>query len=241
MPNTQKHRGANPKDAKLFAENNLPKLKKALIDLSYLVGRDYSPKASLKLIGDRYRFSDRQRQALSHSACGENQLKNRIKKHISKENLKGQNIVIDGYNQLITLEAALSKAPIFIGIDGCCRDIASVHSTYRKVEETITALELFGQELKDLGLKKILWVFDKPVSNSGNLKQFIEEISEKNGWNWEVILEYNPDKYVAEKEDWVAVSTDSWVLERAEKWFNLNGYIIEKHIENPWIVDFREN
>ncbi|WP_196894542.1 DUF434 domain-containing protein [Aureivirga marina] len=240
MPNTQKHRGANPKDAKLFAEKNLPKLKKALIDLSYLVGRDYSPKASLKLIGDRYRFSDRQRQALSHSACGENQLKDRNQKHISPENLQGKNLVIDGYNQLITLEAALSKAPIFIGIDGCHRDIASVHSTYRKVEETSKALQLFGEEFQNLGLNKILWVFDKPVSNSGKLKQFIEEIAKENNWNWEVILEYNPDKYVAEKENWIAISTDSWVLERCKNWFNLNGYIIKKHIENPWIVDFRE-
>ncbi|BDD05843.1 DUF434 domain-containing protein [Aureibacter tunicatorum] len=240
MPHQQKHRGANPKDYKIFTPKIFLKLRQALVDLSYLVGKGYSSKASIKLIGDRFRFSERQRQALSHSACGEVQLLDRHQKHVSSEQLKGQTLAIDGYNQLITLEAALSKAPIFIGFDGCYRDIANVHSTYRKVEETVLALEIFARELEKLEPKRVLWVFDQPVSNSGRLRKFIQELAAEKGWQWEVILEMNPDKYLVDHEEMISISSDSWVLDGAKRWHNLNASIIKDHVKTPWLIDFRK-
>ena len=61
----------------------------------------------------------------------------------------GQRIAIDGYNVLITIEAAMSGGCIFKARDGCLRDLASIHGTYRKVNETIPALQLIGEFLKE--------------------------------------------------------------------------------------------
>ena len=62
---------------------------------------------------------------------------------------------IDGYNVLITIESALPGAFIFRGRDTCDRDLASLHGTYRRVEETRPALTLIGEVLEELGTATI--------------------------------------------------------------------------------------
>ena len=47
---------------------------------------------------------------------------------------------IDGYNALTTIESALSGSVILRARDGCYRDMASMHGTYRKVQETVPAI-----------------------------------------------------------------------------------------------------
>jgi len=84
---------------------------------------------------------------------------------------------------LITVEAAMSGGVIFVGRDGCFRDLASIHGTYRKVTETIPALQLIGEFLKEAGVTKALWLLDSPVSNSGRLKTLIGELADRNNWN----------------------------------------------------------
>lgn len=74
---------------------------------------------------------------------------------------------MDGFNQLITIEAALSGAVILSGADGRLRDLSSVHGTYRSVEETEAALHLLGEALAGAGQVRV--VLDRPVSNSGRL------------------------------------------------------------------------
>jgi hypothetical protein len=52
---------------------------------------------------------------------------------------------IDGYNVLTSIEAALSGGVILRARDGCYRDMASMHGSYRKVEETISAIHILGE------------------------------------------------------------------------------------------------
>ena len=238
MPNKQKHRGAHPEDAKLFTPAHIAELRQAIEHLSYLLSRDYPFAASIKLVGDRFRFSERQRQALQHSVSSRQAVELRRKTQLPLNELAGKQVIIDGYNQLIPIECALSGAPLFIGLDGCYRDIASIHSTYRKVEETLPAIELIGSTLQQFGVEKTVWVLDSPVSNSGRLKMMLLEVAAQKGWNWDVLLEHNPDKYITQ-HDMVALSSDSWVLDRAKSWVNFTAYIIDTYIKDAWIMDLQ--
>ena len=56
MPDRRSARGPHPKDVACFCEEQVPALQRAVADLSWLQSRGYSPKASLKLVGDRYRL-----------------------------------------------------------------------------------------------------------------------------------------------------------------------------------------
>lgn len=81
--------------------------------------------------------------------------------------------------------------------------------------------------LQKAQLKKLICIFDKPVSNSGRIKQIILEYAQEKNLNWEVELEYNPDRFLAENA-FIAVSSDAWILDNARNWFNLVGFLIEE-------------
>jgi hypothetical protein len=150
MPDTREHRGPHPADAELFAPEALPRLRQAVADFSMLLTKGYADKSALKLVGDRFSLTQRQRLAVMRSSCSDQQLRRRTEHQVPIEALASQPLAIDGYNLLITIEAALSGGLIFRGRDGCCRDLASIHGTYRKVEETIPAIERIGDFLAEI-------------------------------------------------------------------------------------------
>ncbi len=236
MPDKRTHRGPHPADEKLFAADAIPNLRTAIADFSLLLTKGYADKSALKLVGDRFSLTQRQRLAIMRSACSDEQRTSRSQRCIALENLTGQSIVIDGYNVLITVEAAMSGACVFKGRDGCFRDLASVHGTYRKVTETIPAVELIGQFLREVSAGKALWLLDSPVSNSGRLKTLIGELARKNNWNWEIELPLSPDAELKKTDAFVATS-DSVVLDACRKWINLAAEIITQKLPSATIIE----
>lgn len=236
MPDKRTHRGPHPADEKLFAAGAISNLRTAIADFSLLLTRGYAEKSALKLVGDRFSLTERQRIAVMRSACSDEQLESRKQRCVALTNLEGQSIAIDGYNVLITVEAAMSGGVILKGRDGCFRDLASVHGTYRKVTETIPAVELIGQFLREAGAGKALWLLDSPVSNSGRLKTLIGELAQKNNWNWEVKLLLSPDAEL-KKTGLIVASSDSVVLDGCGFWINLAREIIRNKLSSSKVID----
>jgi hypothetical protein len=238
MPDKRTHRGQNPADEKLFSETMIPDIRRAVADYSLLLSKGYAEKSSLKLVGDQFTLTERQRLAVMRSACSEEQRANRKSRQLDINAVARQMIAIDGYNLLITIEAAMSGGLIFRGQDGCLRDLASIHGTYRRVSETQPAIELIGEFLQQIGISQALWLLDSPVSNSGRLKTLIREIAEKRGWDWEVNLVISPDAVLIKGEKIVA-SSDSVVLDKCAKWVDLAGEIIKSRIPAAKIIDLK--
>ena len=225
---TTRNRGKEGSDDRLFGDPKMQKkLKEACKDMCYLLSRGFAEKSSVQLVGNRYKLNARQQKALQGMSASEQQLKRRTTHRVTKEKLQGKTAIIDGFNLLIILESALSGAYVFKGLDGCYRDVSSVHGTYKRVQKTEDALLLIGNTLNSFGISRVHWIFDKPVSNSGRLKTMLRELAEKEDFPWEIVLDNNPDKVVAESSA-IAISSDSWVLDRAKEWFNLAGYLIEE-------------
>ncbi len=236
MPDKRTHRGPHPSDEKLFAPGVISDLRLALADFSLLLTKGYAEKSALKLVCDKFSLTERQRLAIMRSACSDQQLASRSRRRIEPKNLAGKSIAVDGYNVLITIEAAMSGGMIFAGRDGCFRDLASIHGTYRKVTETIPAVKLIGEFLQEINVSQALWLLDSPVSNSGRLKILIGELAKENNWNWEIELLLSPDAEL-KKTDLVVASSDSVVLDSCKSWVNLAAEIIRRKIQNPRIVD----
>ena len=239
MPDKRTHRGPHPADVELFAPAAVADLRTAIADFSLLLTKGYAEKSSLKLVGDKFSLMERQRLAIMRSACSDQQLISREKREIKIADLADRPIVIDGYNVLITIEAAMSRGVIFKGRDGCFRDLASIHGTYRKVTETIPAVQLIGKFLKEHNVDNCLWLLDSPVSNSGRLKTLIGELAQKNNWGWEIKLLISPDAELV-KTDMVVASSDSAVLDRCKSWVNLARAIIEKKLAKVWYADLQK-
>lgn len=236
MADNRKHRGPHPEDAQLFAEPQLPVLLRAVHDLSWLLSRGYALASSVKLVGDRYALNARQRIAVSRSSCSDEALARRNRHRVDANPLRGEAVWLDGYNVLTSIEAALSGGVILLARDGCCRDMASMHGSYRKVEETMPAIRLLGKLLEKWQVASCRWLLDRPVSNSGRLKTILGQVAEENGWPWKIELVPDPDKVLKSCPEIVA-SADSQILDSAERWFNLADEAIASRVPDAWIVD----
>ena len=145
MPDHRKHRGPHPEDRQLFGVEQLASLRSATRDLSWLLTRGYASPSALKLVGDKYRLNVRQRLAVARCACGDSEVTRRQRHEVQAGDLENQELWIDGYNILTSLEAALSGGVILGARDGCYRDMASMHGNYRKVTETIPVIHIVGE------------------------------------------------------------------------------------------------
>src|SRR2546423_1957662 len=232
MPDLRRHRGPHPEDHRLFHADRVADLQKAVADFSVLLSKEYATPSALKLVGDHFNLTERQRTAIQRASCSNQALINRKKTEIPLSTMSNQSLLIDGYNILTTLENALSGGPIFACRDGCFRDMASIHGTYRKVEETIPALNLLEDFLGNLNYGPIAILLDSPVSNSGRLKGLIESMNP----NWKVNLVPNPDPILA-ASDQIIVTADSGILDAARRWLNLAREIIVSRIPQSWIID----
>ena len=236
MPDKRTHRGPHPDDALLFAEEQLPRLRAAMADYAMLLSKGYAQPSSLKLVGDRFDLTQRQRLALMRSACSDLQKAARKSRMLTINQLAGERIAIDGYNVLITIESALSGGLLMRGIDGCIRDLASIHGTYRHVTETAPALELIGRALSEANVSEILWLLDSPVSNSDRLKKSMMELAARHGWKWDVQLVPSPDE-VLRKTNAIAATTDSAILDACGRWTDLAGQIISSSLPSVRVID----
>ena len=232
MPDSRRHRGPHPEDHRLFHADRVGDLQKAAADFSLLLTKEYATPSALKLVGDHFNLTERQRTAIQRASCSDKALINRRKTEVPLSAMSDQPVLIDGYNILTTLETALSGGPIFACRDGCFRDMASIHGTYRKVEETIPALNLLADFLSTANCGPITILLDSPVSNSGRLKAVIESVNPQ----WIVDLVPNPDPILA-ASDQIIVTADSVILDAAKRWLNLAREIITSRIPQSWIID----
>jgi hypothetical protein len=235
-PDKRRHRGAHPEDARLFARERIEPLRTAASELSWLLTRGYQSKSALKLVGDRHNLRERQRLAVARAACSDEARAGRLSREVGASAVEGARLIVDGFNLVITLEAALGGGVLVACRDGCVRDLSSVHGSYRAVEETERAVALAGDVLAALRPASALWLLDSPVSNSGRLAERVRAVAASRGWPWEVETAFNPDRRIADSER-VAVTSDSNVLDRAARWLNLARLVVELHTPNVWLID----
>ena len=155
---------------------------------------------------------------------------------MSATQLDEVSLLIDGYNVITTVEAALGGAVIILGRDGCYRDIAGLHGTYRKVAETLPAVGMIGEVVQQFGVTECHWLLDRPVSNSGRLKTILLETADQRGWKWDVDVVYNPDRILAECCGAIATA-DSGILDRCAAWFSLAREIICSGVREAFVVE----
>ncbi len=236
MPQHLRHRGKHPEDERQFAASQVPALRDAVADLSHLLSRSYAERAALKLVGDHYQLTSRQRRAVLGASCSDAAWDSRNARRLESEQLRGRALVLDGYNQLILAESILSGGVLLRGRDGCIRDLASVHGSYRRVEETNDAVALMGECLQSLDVKSIAWLFDAPVSNSGRLRTLMLEIAGAHDWPWEITLGSQVDKSLAQSSA-VVVTSDGWILDRAARWTSIGDLLQRRTGAEDRVID----
>lgn len=228
-------RGADPEDAALFAEDQLAALRTATAELSWLLSRGYAEASAIELVGNRHALRRRQRDAVRRAAAADDALADRAARRREPLAIAGEPIAIDGFNCIITLEAALAGAPIFRGRDGAVRDIASVHGNWRAVDTTDRALECLADALVRLGVGPTRWYLDRPVSRSAELARTIDRLGAARSLPWETEVVFDPDGALAIGTALVATA-DAGVLDRCGPWFDLVSHVLPFDVPDAWCV-----
>lgn len=219
-------RGYIPEDDRNFSSEALRILRTASRHILYLINEGYDLKTASTFVGNHFLLSERQRLAIVRSVATKRQIRERLTKKRTKTDLKRQEIWIDGFNVIITMEVMFSGSPLFQGMDGTIRDLAALRGTYRLIPETDQAVEMMLSMLSDAGVSQVQILLDQPVSNSGRLKTRIAEIGEKYDIPLNIRIRKDVDKNLYEKE--FVITSDSVILDHCRSWYNLTEECVRK-------------
>ena len=213
-------RGYVPEDEKNFSPVAIEKMKTASRHILYLINEGYDLKQATVFVGNHFLLSERQRLAVMRSIATDAKLMARKRKQIPLSRLPGQEVWIDGFNTIITLEVLLSDSLLFDCMDGTIRDLAALRGTYRLIPETAEAVRLMFDVLQEASVGRVNILLDEPVSNSGRLKALIADIAEgEYSFDLDITILRDVDRALYSKER--VVSSDSIILDQCRSWVNL--------------------
>jgi hypothetical protein len=77
---------------------------------------------------------------------------------------------------------------------------------------------------------------DRPISYSGRLAKRIRDAARREKWDWTVEVAFNPDAEMS-ASDRIVISSDSHVLDESARWLNFNRFLIDKQLDQSWLID----
>lgn len=210
-------------------------LRKGAEDFRYLLGRGYPRKNSLELIGNRYSLRKDQRELLHRGVFSPEDAARRREKLLGIDGVEGAFLAVDGYNVLITVEAALCQKPLIAADDGLIRDISGVSSAYKMRETTISTIDLIIEILRGFHPKSVVFLFDSPISKSGRLAWYVADRLRAAGLVGEARAVRVPEIILIGYHGIIATS-DSAIIDKVKEVVDLAGYVIRSSVPNPWLI-----
>lgn len=203
------------------------KLIKAVEDMRYLLERGYKRESAANFVASKYVLDKMGRSILYRCVYSLEDAKKVKEKAVSPEMLKGSKVAIDGFNVLNTLQSFVSGKLLVLCDDGVVRDIAEVHGEFRPTGIVEELIRLSVKTLKELGVVFASFYYESQISKSGEISALTRRILQEEGMEGSVETEKSVDSALL-KDKRVVITSDSVIIHRAEKFFDLAGYIILK-------------
>ena len=219
MSDRNAKRGYVPEDDKNFSRETIRTMQKASRHVRYLINEGYNLKQASTFVGNHFQLSERQRLSIVRSVATDDQIICRKRKQISLSDISGKDVMIDGFNTIITLEVMLCGGILFESMDGTIRDLAALRGTYRIIPETEDAIRSMFEILQTADIRKSIILLDEPVSNSGRLKSLIADVGEEYSFEPDIRIIRDVDRFLYNKEN--VITTDSIILDHCISWINL--------------------
>ena len=201
-------------------------------DYLYMLEKNYPQKGIIKLIGDRYALSGTERTMLYRGITTSENCLNRKKKHALVREVKGNALIVDGYNVMITIGSYLNGNTVFISNDNFLRDAAEMHG---KVFRKVMMDKVLGLLLDDLDYLKIsdcIIYFDKPVSKSGELAAKVNAEMIKTDIRGYAQTANSPDFMLKHADEGFIATSDSSIIDKSPvKTFDLARHVISRNFK----------
>ena len=215
-------RGYVPEDERNFSPVALETMRTASRHINYLINEGYDLKQASTFVGNHFLLSERQRLAIMRSLATQEQLEQRK----AKEKARGNEVWIDGFNTIITLEVMLSDSILLACMDGTVRDLAALRGTYRIIPETREAVRILFDMLQIMQVETVHVLLDAPVSNSGRLKALMADAGKNHPFNLDLQIQKDVDRELYVKEN--IISSDSVILDHCQSWLNVIARCVEQ-------------
>jgi hypothetical protein len=205
---------------------SIENFRSAYFDFKLFKEKGYPEKASIKLVGDRYRLTRTERNSLFRGVIVDSIADARKRKIIGPSGAAGLRLGVDWYNVLITVESYLRGVPLFIADDGILRDSAATHGSYRRTAATDKAFPVILDALGALRPERVDVFLDSPIAFSGMMAEEIRGRLEDRPFAAEVALARSAD-FPLKTYRGIVASSDSVILDRAERILDLPRLALE--------------
>ena len=141
---------------------------------------------------------------------------------------------------ITTIEVALAGGVLLVGRDGCLRDMASFHGSYRLVDETERAVRILIERVEAMEPEQTTVYIDRPVSNSGRLAEVVRDQASSTGATLVATTADDVDGTLI-RSGAVVATADSAILDRCNGWVNLARLAVEgARLPGSWLLDLRD-
>lgn len=206
----------------------LPLSREAIEEARFLLGRGYARPSVVRFVGDKHTLNKSQRLLLYRCVYPPQASKCHLGKAVSPEYVHGNPLTVDGYNVLLTLSSAIEGRPIYLCDDGFVRDISARR-------RSLSPSKLSGRlgpiisALEQLMPSHVTFIYDKQVSRSGELAN---KTIRAFGATQIPIAAKTSGKADSEaiNSGEILATSDSVIIEKANRVFDLAGYVITRHL-----------
>ena len=204
-------------------------IKDAAIDIRHLLNRGYPQQGAVKFVCDHYRLNEENRHMLLRTVVSGKISEKRKMKFLPCDAIKGNNLVIDGYNIIIGMESILEKKA-FLCDDGVIRDIKGTFRNFRISGITEKAIEMIMRFLKDENPANVYFLLDSQISKSGLLSEMLREKMGYYGLKGYAKTSKHVDYDLKISKD-IIVSSDGVIIDKAGRVVNFLPCIVARYGE----------
>jgi hypothetical protein len=149
------------------------KLLKPARDIRSILRLGYPKFSTIRFVADHFQLSLEERRILTRVIMPPDRIVTRINKKVACTDIKDRNLLLDGYNVLLTVDSLLKKELMWFCDDGYIRDTRYYFSKAKQAEDIEEALETVLKFLSEIGPKSVSFLLDAQISRSGELAGFI--------------------------------------------------------------------
>jgi hypothetical protein len=124
-------------------------------------------------VADHFQLSLEERHILTRVIMPPDKIVSRINKKVACAGIRDRNLLLDGYNILLSVDSLLKKELMWFCDDGYIRDTRYYFSKAKQAEDLEEALEAVLRFLSKAGPKSVFFLLDAQISRSGELAGFI--------------------------------------------------------------------
>ncbi len=199
---------AAPRGPTLFQLHRVaPDFRIAASEYRWLIDRGYSRDAALKLVGDRRGLPRDDRMILYRGVASSAESAARAAATAGPAEAAELPLLIDGYNQALTVLHYAAGRPVFIGSDGLTRDAGGSHGRIADGAAFARAIDAIARAAASLRCPSALAYLDAPVPRSAAHAELFREALAAAGVPAEARLEKSADAPLKSAEGRVLAAT----------------------------------